>query len=59
MTPNHYKLLQRCVEEGLKLGYNRAHKHNDAPEPEQIMEAQEQAIMDEVCEWFDFEDTVK
>ena len=59
MTPNHYKLLQRCVEEGLKLGYNRAYKHNECPEPEQIMEAQEQAIMGEICEWFDFEDTVK
>ena len=59
MTPNHYKLLLRCVEEGLKLGYNRAHKHNDTPSDQMLFDAQEQAIMNEIHEWFDFEDTLK
>jgi hypothetical protein len=54
MTPNHYKLLERCIEEGLVVGYNRAFKHTDSPSQQQICDAQEMAIMSEISEWFDF-----
>ena len=54
MKANEYRLLERCVEDGLKLGWNRAHKHSDNPDTETIQQAQLQAIMIEVTEWFDF-----
>jgi hypothetical protein len=56
MRANEYRLLERCVELGLELGWNRAHKHHDNPDPEVIEEQQLQAIMVEVCEWFNFGD---
>jgi hypothetical protein len=55
MTPNSYKLIQRCVEDGIKLGINRAHKHIEKPTAEQLTNAIEQAVMHEIYEWFDFE----
>jgi hypothetical protein len=38
------------------LGWNRAHKHTDQPEDHDIREQIERAVMNEICEWFDFED---
>lgn len=56
MTPKFYPLLQMCVENGLMLGWNRAHKHKDDPDPSAIHDAQQQAIMSVIHEWFDFPD---
>ncbi len=56
MTPDTYKLLQRCVEDGIELGINRAYKHTATPDQESIAAAVEQAVMTEICEWFRFED---
>lgn len=56
MTPKFNAVLDMCIENGLKLGFSRAHKHNDQPTEQQIIEKQFQAIMDEIYEWFDFED---
>lgn len=58
MKPNAYKLLMQCVETGIALGWNRAHKHNDEPSEEAIKLAIERAIETEICEWFDFDDQV-
>jgi hypothetical protein len=55
MKPDTYRLLERCVEDGLSRGYHRAHKHTDAPSQEQLTDAMLQAIMHEVCEWFVFD----
>ena len=38
------------------LGWNRAHKNSDEPEPQHIRDQIEQAVLNEICEWFDFED---
>ena len=57
MKPNAYKLLERCVEDGVSYGYNRAHKHTDSPSQAQIEDQIIQAIMNEICEWFDFNET--
>ena len=51
-----YPVLQMCLENGITLGYNRAFKHNDHPTEEAIKESIQQAITNEICEWFDFED---
>lgn len=54
MKANAYRLIERCVEDGVSLGYNRAFKHNDNPSQAHIEDQIIQAIMTEVCEWFDF-----
>lgn len=55
MEPNTYKLIEMCVESGVAYGLTRAYKHNDKPTAEQIEEKIRQAIMNEICEWFEFE----
>ena len=57
MRPKFYALLQACIEDGLDRGYSRAHKHTDNPTPLALKESQFDAIMLELNEWFDFEDT--
>lgn len=42
-----YDLLTRAVEEGLNYGWNRAHKHDDAPGVETIKEYIYCSIMDQ------------
>jgi hypothetical protein len=54
MTVRSYDVLRRAVEDGVAYGYRRAHKYSDKPEPEAVKEAIEQAVMSEICEWFDF-----
>lgn len=56
MKAKEYNLIAQCVENGVMLGWNRAHKHNDEPDPQQIRDAIEQAVLNEICEWFDFEE---
>jgi hypothetical protein len=41
------------------LGWNRAHKHDATPEDEAIRNAIEQAVLNEICEWFDFDEESK
>ena len=54
MVPKTYALLDRCVEEGIQYGWNRAHKHTDTPDEIWIREQIHQAIMNEISDWFDF-----
>lgn len=56
MKPKLLPLLERCIEDGLELGYNRAHKHVDTPTQQQIVNNQYDAIMNQIFEAFDFEE---
>jgi len=56
MKAKEYNLIAQCVETGITLGWNRAHKHSENPEPHHIREQIERAVMNEICEWFDFEE---
>ena len=56
MKPKLLPLLERCIEDGLELGYNRAHKHLDNPTQHQIIEKQFDAIMTQIFEAFDFKE---
>ena len=56
MKAKEYNLIAQCVETGVMLGWNRAHKHTDTPDPDTIRNAIEQAVLNEICEWFDFEE---
>ena len=49
-------VLERCVETGIKLGLNRARKHQEAPTEAEVVEAIQRAVMEEVEEWFVFEE---
>ena len=56
MKAKEYNLITQCVETGVMLGWNRAHKHTDTPDPDTIRNAIEQAVLNEICEWFDFDE---
>ena len=56
MKAKTYNLIRQCVENGTSYGWNRAHKHVSDPSPEQIKNAIEDAVMNEISEWFTFED---
>ena len=56
MKAKEYNLIAQCVETGVMLGWNRAHKHEENPEPQYIRDQIENAVMNEICQWFDFED---
>lgn len=55
MTPKMLPLLERCIEEGIELGWRRAHKHTDTPTEEQIRNHINEAIWLTIHEWFDIE----
>lgn len=57
MRPNSYKLVEFCVENGALMGWARAHKHTDTPNGNQVQAAMVEAIMLEISEWFDFEES--
>lgn len=55
MKVNEYKLIEKCVEDGSLFGLNRAFKYNDAPTDQEIVDEIVAAVMQELCEWFDFD----
>lgn len=54
MIAKEFDLIQRCIEDGVGYGYNRAFKHTDTPTPEQIKDCISMAVIQEICEWFEF-----
>lgn len=51
-----YPVMERAVEEGVGYGWRRAHKHTDKPDEDTAIEQIRQAVMNEICEAFDFGD---
>ena len=56
MKANAYKVMQMAVEEGVAYGHMRAYKHTDTPSEDEVKNAIEDAVMNSICEWFDFDD---
>lgn len=56
MKPKIYPVLEMCINAGVNLGYNRAFKHNPDPTQDDIKTCINEAITNEIYEWFDFED---
>ena len=50
-------ILEMAIEEGVRRGYSRAHKHNEDPSEEVICETIEECVMSQIYEYFDFSDT--
>lgn len=58
MRARTYDLLVRAIDAGIDYGWNRAHKHTDTPDEGTIKEQISSAIMNEISEYFSFEDEV-
>lgn len=52
MKVDEYKVLVMVIENGVNLGWNRAHKHSDTPEDYYIRNCIEEAVMLELLEYF-------
>lgn len=55
MRAKEYPALIEALQEGLQCGWNRAHKHDDAPTEETILEAQHDAVLNAILERFSLE----
>ena len=56
MTPKFIYLLEQCILDGITVGHDRAYKHTDSPGRHEINEAIFMAVMEELDEWFDFDE---
>lgn len=56
MKCNQYQVLRECVERGVALGWQRAHKHHDQPSAEAIGASIEQAVLLAIGDYFVFDD---
>jgi hypothetical protein len=48
-------ILEMAVEEGVRRGYSRAHKHVENPTEGAIIEHIEEAVMSAIYEYFTFD----
>ena len=55
MKPDTYKILQMAIEDGVTLGVRRAFKYVEQPDEEALIETVQQEVMNQVCEWFRFD----
>lgn len=57
MKPDCYKIATLAVEEGVRLGLNRAEKNGEIPEvTSRLEECIADAVMLCICEYFTFDD---
>ncbi len=59
MRVRAYDVLRRAIEEGVEYGWRRAHKHTDTPDADAIKDQIVTGILNEVSEYFDFEDEAR
>ena len=57
MRVNERILLERCIEDGLRDGWRRAHKHVEQPTEAGMRECMWDAIWLHIDEFFNFETT--
>lgn len=55
MKPKIKELIEQCVENGSRRGYFAAHKYDESPADEAIIQRIVDCVMGEFYEWFDFE----
>ena len=56
LRPKTYRVLEQAVEEGILLGWNRAHKHDDHPHEDNVKNVILANVMSTISEWFYFDD---
>lgn len=52
LVPKTYDILDRCVSEGIAMGYTRAFKHDSRPSEDTIKENIHREVMSEICAYF-------
>ena len=55
MKANTYKILHRAIEDGIAYGIRRAHKHTDTPSEDVLEHEIDNAIWNEIHEYFTFD----
>jgi hypothetical protein len=56
MKPRFHVILEQAIEEGVRRGWRRAHKHVENPTEESIWEQIEDGVMSSITEYFSFDD---
>ena len=56
MKPKIRVILELAIEEGVRRGYHRAHKHVENPSEGAVIERIEDAVMSQIYEYFTFDD---
>jgi hypothetical protein len=56
MRANEYMVMVMCVDKGVQMGWERAHKHNSTPDPDHVQDCINDAVLAEINEWFIFND---
>jgi hypothetical protein len=56
MKPKTRVILEMAIEEGVRRGYSRAHKHVENPTEGAIIEHIEEAVMSQIYEYFSFDE---
>jgi len=56
MKPKFRTVLEIALEEGVRFGWNRAHKHNPNPDINSATDAIVAEIMNSLDTWFTMED---
>ena len=56
MKPKTRVILEMAIEEGVRRGYSRAHKHVENPTEGAIIESIEEHVMSAIYEYFTFEE---
>ena len=54
MKPKFRRVLETALEEGVRLGYNRAHKHVENPHEDAVVDLVVEGAMNSLYEWFEF-----
>lgn len=57
MKPKMYHILNVAIEEGVRQGWHRAHKHDENPTEGAIIEHIEDAVMSAIHEYFTFDES--
>ena len=56
MKPKIRVILEQAIEEGVRRGYSRAHKHVENPTEGAIIESIEEHVMSAIYEYFSFDE---
>ena len=56
MKPKFRLILEMAIDEGVRTGFYRSHKHVEDPSPEAIIESIQEHVMSKFYEYFDFEE---
>ena len=56
MKPKTRVILEMAIEEAVRRGYSRAHKHVENPTEGAIIEHVEEAVMSSIYEYFAFDE---